>query len=180
MLQCVSHSMIQEIILNDAKLLHFLRNHVTLRSVEAFFRKRTVHCAEVSRTLMLQHVILPRRLRRCSPDRDSARNPRSCRRSAGNKTDLRKTAAACIISAKIKQTPKVQCDSGQSFTMPSSEAEASLLPSGDQSTLTTQAVCPANAAMHRPIVASHSRTVPSKPPDASQLWKLVLLHQETE
>mmetsp|Transcript_68169 Transcript_68169/g.134629 ORF Transcript_68169/g.134629 Transcript_68169/m.134629 type:complete len:91 (+) Transcript_68169:502-774(+) len=79
-----------------------------------------------------------------------------------------------------QQTLKGQCANGQSFTMPSSEPEASFLPSGDQSTLTTPAVCPANAATQRPIVASHSRTVPSKPPEASQLWKFVLLHQETE
>jgi len=50
--------------------------------------------------------MLPRRLSRGSSDRDSARDSRSCCRSAGNKTDLRNTAAACMASAKPSKHPK--------------------------------------------------------------------------
>ncbi len=54
----------------------------------------------------------------------------------------------------------------QSRTVPSSEADAIVLPSGEKATARTQSLCPSSVCRCVPVVVSQSRTVPSCEADA--------------
>ncbi len=54
----------------------------------------------------------------------------------------------------------------QSRTVPSSEADAIVLPSGEKATAWTESLCPSSVCRCVPVVVSQSRTVPSREADA--------------
>ena len=56
-----------------------------------------------------------------------------------------------------------------SLTVPSLDADARVLPSGEKATELTQDVCPKSVPVLDPVATSHSLTVPSRDADATVL-----------
>jgi hypothetical protein len=68
----------------------------------------------------------------------------------------------CALAVCVYRTP-------HSRTVPSSDPEARILPSGEKATLHTVLVCPERAHSSRPLATSHSLTVLSLAPEANVL-----------